>query len=58
VVPDVKPRDVSTTPAEDGRSNVTSRGEDLLDYIDRMSQTTSCERRQSPRLVIDDDFFL
>ena len=58
VVPDVKPRDVSSTPAAaaaaGGGGKMTSQGEDLLDVIDQLSQTTSGGRPQSDA---NDDIF-
>jgi len=57
VLPDVKPRDLCTTPAADG--DVTSRGEDVLDVIDRLSQTTSDEEHhhQFSLFSVDDEIF-
>jgi len=59
VVPDVKPRDLSTTPAADGGvGDVTSHGEDVLDVIDRLSQTTTDEERhQFSLFCVDDEIF-
>jgi len=55
VVPDVKPRDPSATPAPAaGGSKMTSRGEDVLDIIDQLSQTTSNVR---PQFDVNDDIF-
>jgi len=58
VVPVVKPRDLSTTAAAaaggGGDSKVASQGEDVLDVIDRLSQTTSDVRRQ---FDVSDDIF-
>jgi len=61
VVPDVKPRDVTTTPAAAtaaAGSGVTSQAEDVLDVIDRLSQTTSDEEGHHFSLFdIDDEIF-
>jgi len=75
-VPDVKQRDVDTTPVaaaaagsgvtsqggqevtSQGGHGVTSQGEDVLDVIDRLSQTTPDEERHQLSLFnVDDEIF-
>jgi len=61
VVPDVQPRNVSTAGGSDvtSRGDVTSRCENVLDVIDRLSETTSSsyECHQLSLFNVDDEIF-